>query len=310
MADDDDRLFEPPKAAGRRIDEDIGEKDEFGARDYTALTLKNDHANRPIWVGPDGHIFLESFSPVYKHALDFLITISEPVCRPEFVHEYKLTSYSLYAAVSVGLQTNDIIEYLKRLSKTSIPENVIQFIKDSTLTYGKLKLVLRNNSYFVESQHIDALEKVLRDAEIRSCLVKSDVDVHRLLTDEANNLNSAEFAASRADAVTAVDGNVPKDIYDYYDKMDQDETDELKKQKIILLEIRTDQIEVLQKRCQELDYPLLTEYDFKNDPNIPNIDIGLRPNAILRPYQEKKLTKNVRKRARPQWDYCTTMRCR
>ena len=26
---------------------------------------------------PDGHIFLESFSPVYKHAHDFLITISE-----------------------------------------------------------------------------------------------------------------------------------------------------------------------------------------------------------------------------------------
>lgn len=70
----------------------------------------------------DGHIFLEAFSPVYKHAHDFLIAISEPVCRPEFIHEYKLTSYSLYAAVSVGLQTDDIIEYLRRLSKTSIPE--------------------------------------------------------------------------------------------------------------------------------------------------------------------------------------------
>ncbi len=32
----------------------------------------------------------------------------------EFVHEYKLTSYSLYAAVSVGLQTSDILEYLTR----------------------------------------------------------------------------------------------------------------------------------------------------------------------------------------------------
>lgn len=30
--------------------------------------------------------------------------------RPAFIHEYKLTSYSLYAAVSVGLQTEDIIE--------------------------------------------------------------------------------------------------------------------------------------------------------------------------------------------------------
>jgi hypothetical protein len=30
--------------------------------------------------------------------------------RPSFIHEYKLTPYSLYAAVSVGLQTEDIID--------------------------------------------------------------------------------------------------------------------------------------------------------------------------------------------------------
>ena len=78
---------------------------------------------------PDGHIFLESFSPVYKHAHDFLIAISEPVCRPEHIHEYKLTAYSLYAAVSVGLQTNDIIEYLRRLSKCTIPDGIAEFIK-------------------------------------------------------------------------------------------------------------------------------------------------------------------------------------
>ena len=59
-------------------------------------------------------MYLKAFSPVYRHAHDFLIAISEPVCRPEHIHEYKLTSYSLYAAVSVGLQTEDIIEYLTR----------------------------------------------------------------------------------------------------------------------------------------------------------------------------------------------------
>lgn len=78
---------------------------------------------------PDGHIFLEAFSPVYKYAQDFLIAIAEPVCRPTHVHEYKLTAYSLYAAVSVGLQTSDIVEYLQKLSKTSVPEGIIQFIK-------------------------------------------------------------------------------------------------------------------------------------------------------------------------------------
>lgn len=51
------------------------------------------------------------------------------MCRPTNVHEYKLTAYSLYAAVSVGLQTNDIIEYLRRLSKTTLPDGIVEFIK-------------------------------------------------------------------------------------------------------------------------------------------------------------------------------------
>lgn len=49
--------------------------------------------------------------------------------RPEFVHEYRLTAYSLYAAVSVGLRTEDIVAYLQRLSKTQLPNGVIQFIE-------------------------------------------------------------------------------------------------------------------------------------------------------------------------------------
>ena len=74
---------------------------------------------RPIWVCPDGRIFLETFSPAYKNAEDFMIAIAEPVCRPETVHEYVLTPHSLYAAVSVGLTTDKIIQYLSVLSKVS-----------------------------------------------------------------------------------------------------------------------------------------------------------------------------------------------
>lgn len=50
-------------------------------------------------------------------AYDFLVAISEPVARPEFVHEYKLTPYSLYAAVAVSIDTETIIKVLNRLSK-------------------------------------------------------------------------------------------------------------------------------------------------------------------------------------------------
>uniref|UniRef100_A0A6B2FWA8 General transcription and DNA repair factor IIH helicase subunit XPB (Trinotate prediction) n=1 Tax=Myxobolus squamalis TaxID=59785 RepID=A0A6B2FWA8_MYXSQ len=126
-AEDTEALL--PSSAGRTILYNF-KKNDFGAKDFTAdLTLKSDHESRPLWVTPEGHIFLEAFSPVYIHAHDFLITISEPLSRPEFIHEYKLTAYSLYAAVSVGLETNDIIEYLSRLSKTNIPTAIIQFIQ-------------------------------------------------------------------------------------------------------------------------------------------------------------------------------------
>lgn len=99
----------------------------FMDQDFSFLHLKPDHASRPLWISPDdGHIILEAFSPIAEQAQDFLVAISEPVSRyadfccviytsrhairPAFIHEYKLTSYSLYAAVSVGLQTEDIIE--------------------------------------------------------------------------------------------------------------------------------------------------------------------------------------------------------
>ena len=41
----------------------------------------------------------------------------------------------------------------------------------------------------------------------------------------------------------------------------------------------------------ELDFPLLAEYDFRHDAVNPDINIDLKPMAILRPYQEKALRK-------------------
>ena len=120
-----------PAAATKAVAEDNAQRDEYGARLCTALDLREDYPVRPLWISPDGNIFLETFSPLYKQAQDFLITISEPVSRPEVIHQYKLTPYSLYAAVSVGLQTEDIIGYLRKLSKTNLPEEIMAFIKVS-----------------------------------------------------------------------------------------------------------------------------------------------------------------------------------
>ena len=106
--------------------------DGFGDNDFSGLQLKPDHANRPLWVCDDGRIFLESFSPVYKAAYDFLISVAEPVCRPANMHEYVLTPHSLYAAVSVGLETATILSVLDRLSKTHLSEEIHDFVHECT----------------------------------------------------------------------------------------------------------------------------------------------------------------------------------
>ncbi len=91
--------------------------------------------------------------------------------RPAFIHEYKITTYSLYAAVSVGLETDDIIAVLDRLSKLPVPDSIVKFIQDCTISYGKIKLVLKHNKYFVESSHPDVLQMLLKDPVVRAARV-------------------------------------------------------------------------------------------------------------------------------------------
>lgn len=142
------------------------------AADYSGLHLKPDHAFRPLYISPYTRtIILESFHSLAPQAQDFLIAIAEPVSRPAHLHEYKLTPHSLYAAVSVGLQTEDIIEVLNRLSKVPVPKELVDFIRERTSSVGKVKLVLKHNRYFVESSHPETLRLLLKDPIISAARV-------------------------------------------------------------------------------------------------------------------------------------------
>ena len=59
----------------------------------------------------------------------------------------------------------------------------------------------------------------------------------------------------------------------------------------VSFEVDQNKLEALQRRTMELDYPLLAEYDFRHDSRNPDINIDLKPMAILRPYQERSLRK-------------------
>ncbi|KAJ7914911.1 P-loop containing nucleoside triphosphate hydrolase protein [Mycena leptocephala] len=275
----------------------------FMDQDFSWLHLKPDHASRPLWISPeDGHIILEAFSPIAEQAQDFLTAISEPVSRPAFIHEYKLTSYSLYAAVSVGLQTEDIIEVLNRLSKVPVPESITAFIRERTLSYGKVKLVLKHNKYFVESSHPETLQLLLKDRVIREA---------RLITQQADNsIKAATFTTSKAPVKgnlvipgTAKEADKKKDDgkpaaaaatdADLFTSVVGVEGDEIEEddENVHAFEINDSRIDDVKKRCNELEYPMLEEYDFRNDTVNANLEIDLKPATIIRPYQETSLSK-------------------
>ncbi|KAI4304988.1 hypothetical protein L6164_028380 [Bauhinia variegata] len=253
-------------------DDDYGEK-ETKTNDFSKLELKLDHANRPLWACGNGRIFLETFSPLYKQAYDFLIAIAEPVCRPESMHEYNLTPHSLYAAVSVGLETETIVAVLNKLSKTKLPQEMVKFIQDSTANYGKVKLVLKKNRYFIESPLPEVLKTLLRDEVISRARITSEganrdgftisKTAGEITGRHDELLNEAEVAATAEE----------KETHSF--------------------EIDPSQVENVKQRClpNALNYPMMEEYDFRNDTVNPDLDMELKPQAQPRPYQEKSLSK-------------------
>ncbi|KAG0335304.1 DNA repair helicase RAD25 [Podila horticola] len=271
----------------------------FGDHDYTWLPLKTDHESRPLWITEDGHIILEGFSPIAEKAIDFLITIAEPVSRPSHIHEYKLTPYSLYAAVSVGLETEDIIEVLSRLSKVPVPESILELIRDCTLSYGKVKLVLKHNRYFVESSHPEMLQTLLRDNVIREARLVSDDDANAgggLMTGKAPNGKDLTIPGIKKDpqdpnklaAPGAASTTGDEEIFAV---VGLDRDDDVESDDVHSFEISASSVEIVKKRCNEMDYPMLEEYDFRNDTLNPDLDIDLKPITVIRPYQEKSLSK-------------------
>lgn len=74
--------------------------------------------------------------------------------------------------------------------KVPVPESIVTFIRERTLSYGKVKLVLKHNKYYVESSHPETLQVLLKDTLIR------EARVHSQPTD--NSIKAATFTTSKA----------------------------------------------------------------------------------------------------------------
>ncbi|KAJ9616983.1 DNA repair helicase RAD25 [Cladophialophora chaetospira] len=275
----------------------------FGEKDFSWLSLKPDHDNRPLWIDPNvsygskkgPKITLESFSPLSSQATDLLTTIAEPQSRPSFLHEYRFTEHSLYAALSVGLRGDDIIRALEKLSKTPVPESVIEFINRHTKTYGKVRLVLRNNKFYVESDERDIVDMLLRDPVIGPCKAIGTHVQTGVIQTKATVIQGTSNAKGM---IQAGQNNVemPRDNpVDENEAMiaslrdEEDEEDTFKE--ATNFEIAPNKREEVAKRCLDIGYPAISEYDFANDFENTTLPIDLKPSTQIRPYQEKALSK-------------------
>ena len=89
-----------------------------------------------------------------------MITIAEPKSRPHHLHEYELTRTSLYAAASIDLKKDDIIKILDNFCKNkTVPPIVEEKIEECTKQYGRAKLILQQNKYYIEAETPD-MEKI------------------------------------------------------------------------------------------------------------------------------------------------------
>ncbi|KAG6007813.1 transcription factor TFIIH complex ERCC-3 subunit [Claviceps maximensis] len=269
----------------------------FGDNDFSYLDLKKDHQNRPLWIDPrKGKIILESFNPLAEQAQDFLITIAEPLSRPTFMHEYALTTHSLYAAVSVGLSPSDIINTLDRFLKTPLPEEIRNFITGCTQSYGKVKLVLKNTKYYVESPDPEMLQMLLKNPTIGPLRVQGTQEITTSAAPKIGGLvipgtknaagvkqaNGLQPGGEQSSGQAANPSEVPTTLTEEDDD-DQEVTHSF--------EIADRDVEMVQKECLNLGFPVLEEYDFRRDEVNSNLEIDLKPGTSIRPYQEKSLSK-------------------
>ena len=221
---------------------DIEKGDDIFTRED--FKLKPDFANRPLWVCGDGRIFFEAglFPEIANPVGEFLVAISEPLCRPKHVHQYQITVFSLYAAISLGMSSEEILETLHKFSKNELDQKLTDYIKTHGARIGKLRLVLRRRRYFIESP----VEGLIKTVE--------------------------QFYKIQPHKLTPIEKDDESGIYSF--------------------EIDPNAVEKVKEAAyRDLQMPLLEEYEFKGDSDLPQIEMALRPTTKLRPYQEKSLHK-------------------
>ncbi|KAG0463225.1 hypothetical protein HPP92_021701 [Vanilla planifolia] len=134
-------------------------------------------------------------------------------------------------------------------------------------------MVLKKNRYFIESPFPEVLKTLLKDDVISRARISSE-----------EHQGGEAFSISKTQGEVDAHGGL-LDGAELAAAAEEKETHSF--------EIDPAQVENVKQRClpNALNYPMLEEYDFRNDTVNPDLNMELKPQAQPRPYQEKSLSK-------------------
>lgn len=60
----------------------------------------------------------------------------------------------------------DQLRLSRVICQTAVPDSVVTFIRDCTMSFGKAKLVLKHNKHYIESPFPEVLRELLKNATV------------------------------------------------------------------------------------------------------------------------------------------------
>ena len=98
-------------------------------------------SENPLIVQSDRTLLLDVHAPLAEECRAALIPFAELVRSPEHLHTYQISSLSLWNAESSGFTGEQAVEVLKKFSRYEIPQSVVVWIEETSVRFGKLRLV-------------------------------------------------------------------------------------------------------------------------------------------------------------------------
>lgn len=197
-------------------------------------------------------VYAEAFRPQYSRIQGFLATLAEAISRPPLLHEFRITPFSLGAALSHGISETMSLDFFWRHcygvraidgSETELFKQLKHFLISCFRRYNLARVVIEGEATFLLCKDESIAQIFSSDSIILSLLASPQVE-HRVFSWEGE-VKSFPFLVAKSRSVS----------------------------------------KVLCERCVLLGYPLCQQYDYESDTSLRSTNICLHSQTRPRSYQ-------------------------